>query len=113
MFRLLLSGKAVGGFDDEAQLALMLPATQSTNDALRQLVSGIARSFLFRWQSLLALWPLILLPALGAMLLWCKGRSTGPRRDIPFVVAVLVAAIAGGQINYNLAKLGWHMCFGS
>jgi len=113
VFNLLLSGRVIGGFAEEAELALMLPATQSTTDALQQLSSGIDRFFLLRWQSLLVLWPLTLVPMLGVVLLLWKGRLSGPNRDIPFIIAAAVAAIAAGQVNYNLAKLGWHVCFGS
>ncbi len=110
---LLLKGKVVGGFDDEGMLALMLPATQSTTDALQQLGNSIDRLFLLRWQSVLVMWPLVLVPVLSMLLLVCKGRPSGLTRDTPLIATVFVAAIAAGQINLQLARLGWHVCFGS
>lgn len=98
VFSLLLTGKAVGPFPEEAESALMLPATQSTIAALQHQLGGIDRFFLLRSQSLLVIWPLILLPALGVVLLWSKGRPSGPGRNVPLTLSIVVAALAGGRL---------------
>lgn len=77
---LLVSGKPMGGFDDEVMLALMLPATRSTTEILQQLATTVDRAFLLTWQSVLVVWPLVLLPGLGVLLLVWKGRLSRPNR---------------------------------
>jgi hypothetical protein len=109
---LLMAGRVVFGFDDEGMLALMLPATQTTTDVLQLMSEGVGRSFLVSWQALAVIWPLVLLPILGASLLIWKGRTNGSTRDVPFLAVITLAAIVGGQINYSLAKLGWSVCLG-